>query len=391
MKALYITSAATFVGIALFGLLMSSIPAPLGGEPFSVVTLSDRQRAEDHLAKSIAAARMEKHRASKPKVTGEQKDPVYFNKADAPKPEDFKAPLEKIDPETVSHASKAKGLANQLELIAETGLPPAPDPELVEKSTYGDLPRISDEGKRAQDVYARPSSIHHRKNSNTKTIAILLTGLGLSQPITENALEKLPPEITLAFNPYSAGLKKWAARSRRTGHEMLVEVPMEPFDFPDNDPGPHTLLSQQSDKANIERLRWIMARMTGYVGIVNVEGGRFTTSEDALHPILRELKNRGLFYMDSNPQSGDIPYQLAQEMNLDYLQTNLNIDVIKSAAAIDKSLAQLEKIANQHGTAIGIASALPLSVQRITEWSANLKKRGITLVPLSATTPKKQS
>ena len=166
---------------------------------------------------------------------------------------------------------------------------------------------------------------------------------------------------------------------------------MEPFDYPDSDPGPHTLLSQQSDKANIERLRWIMARMAGYVGIVNVEGSRFTTSEDALHPILRELKNRGLFYMNSNPQSGDIPYQLAQEVNLDYLQTNLNIDVIKSAAAIDKSLAQLEKIANKHGTAIGIASALPLSVQRITEWSADLKKRGITLIPLSAATPEKQS
>ena len=32
------------------------------------------------------------------------------------------------------------------------------------------------------------------------------------------------------------------ARAREAGHEVLLEVPMEPFDYPDNDPGPQTLL-----------------------------------------------------------------------------------------------------------------------------------------------------
>lgn len=36
---------------------------------------------------------------------------------------------------------------------------------------------------------------------------------------------------------------KTATRAREAGHEILLQLPMEPFDYPDSDPGPQTLLA----------------------------------------------------------------------------------------------------------------------------------------------------
>jgi hypothetical protein len=67
------------------------------------------------------------------------------------------------------------------------------------------------------------------------------------------------------------------------------------------------------------------------------------------------------------------------------MQGSVIIDRVQTKASIDRSLKKLEDLANKNGSAIGVMSGLPLSVQRLTEWSASLKKKGIHLVPLSAT------
>lgn len=403
MNKLYATSGITVIIFTIVMLVMSMIKAPLGGEPYAVVQLEGREKAQELLKKSIASRKQVRRKKTTRTSRKNQKVPVYFgkNNKDTNEPENK---MEKTANNEIGRKSNSKDKtefnhrseitsklhANELEYIAKIGLPPAPDPKLIEKSSFGMLPRISDEGKRPQDIYARPSP-HIPGKNKTKTIAILLTGLGLSQPTTESAIEKLPPEITFAFNPYARNLKGWSRRTRSSGHEFLLEVPMEPFDYPDNDPGPHTLLSQQSDTVNIKRLKWLMARMTGYTGIVNREGGRFTSEEAPMFPILRELKNRGLFYMDSNPQSADTTYHIASDLQLDYLQGSIIVDEVITPTAIDIALKKLETLANKNGSAIGIASAIPLSIQRLSEWSRKLKKRGIILTPLSASINKNQS
>lgn len=396
MRALYITAASTIILLTFFGLVISSVPSPLGGEPYSVVSLTDRTRLEAKLIKQATEAKLAARKEKKSVRTAGQDQPVYFkaevdelalNREYSYTKEDFeKARLEKLRQQNDKLAS-----IEELELLTSTGLIPAPVKELVENNRLGPLPRISRNGKRPQDIYARPANIVKSGRKDLKTIAILVTGLGLSKPMTDNSLDKLPGEISLAFNPYSAGLPNWVNESRKRGHELFLEMPMEPFDYPDNDPGPHTLLSNQTDKINIEHMQWIMSRMVGYIGIVNKGGGRFTAEGQALHPVMRELKDRGLIYMDSNPQSTDTPYQISQDMNLDYLQSNLHIDEIKAPDAIDNALKDLEKIATMHGTAIGVTTAIPLAIQRIEKWAESLEKRGFTLIPVSAAIARKQS
>src|SRR5690606_14076316 len=119
-------------------------------------------------------------------------------------------------------------------------LAPAPDQALVEETADGPLPKIAADGRKPSEVYARPVPPDARID---RRIALVVSGMGISESATAHAIEVLPPEVTLSFAPYGSGLQDWIAKARAAGHEVLLELPMEPFGYPQNDPGPHTLLT----------------------------------------------------------------------------------------------------------------------------------------------------
>jgi hypothetical protein len=159
---------------------------------------------------------------------------------------------------------------------------------------------------------------------------------------------------------------------------------MEPFDYPDNDPGPQTLLTQLTAGQNLDRLHWLMSRLQGYVGLANYMGGRFTASEQALAPVLREAARRGLIYVDDGTSARSLAGQIADANNLSFAKADLVIDAVPTAAEIDRALTRLEKTARERGVAIGMATALPASIERIAAWAKAAESRGLQLVPISA-------
>ena len=98
---------------------------------------------------------------------------------------------------------------------------------------------------------------------------------------------------------------------------------MEPFDYPDNDPGPQTLLTSLDAEQNIDRLHWLMSRFQGYVGIANYMGARFTASEQALAPVLRETAKRGLIYFDDGSSPRSLAGQIAGANNLAFAKADV--------------------------------------------------------------------
>ena len=122
---------------------------------------------------------------------------------------------------------------------------------------------------------------------------------------------KLPPAVTLAFTPYGSDPGKLAERARAQRHEILLQIPMEPFDYPDNDPGPQTLLTSLAPEQNIDRMHWMMSRFQGYVGVANYMGSRFTASDTAFAPVLREVAQRGLMYLDDGTSPRSLAGQIA--------------------------------------------------------------------------------
>jgi uncharacterized protein len=261
-------------------------------------------------------------------------------------------------------------------------LAPAPDKRLVERGRHGALPKLSPDGLRPADVYARP--VTAQQKAAPVRIAIIVGGLGIGQTTTNDAIQKLPGPISLAFAPYGGDLDRQVARARDNGHEVLLQAPMEPFDYPDNDPGPQTLVSTLPPEQNIDRLQWVLSRFTGYVGVINFMGGRFTSSDGALSPVMREMASRGLLYVDDGSSGRSIAPQLAASSGVSVAKADVVIDAVQRGAEIDAALARLEKIAREKGSAVGYGAALPVTVERLQRWAKAAEGRGVTLVPVSA-------
>jgi len=262
------------------------------------------------------------------------------------------------------------------------------NPRLLEKTRYGMIPAVAD-GLKPFSAYAAGSDADRAKAATVPTVAIVIGGLGVGASKTTEAIMNLPGAVTLAFTPYGVEPGKLVERARAQHHEVLLQIPMEPFDYPDNDPGPQTLLTTLSAEQNIDRLFWQLSRFQGYVGVTNFMGARFVASDAAMQPILREAAKRGLGYFDD----GTAPRSVAasQAQTLPFAKADLSIDGLPTPAEIDKALANLESLAKSRGNAIGIASGLPVSIERIAKWAKTLDSRGIMLVPLTTAMAKSKS
>jgi polysaccharide deacetylase 2 family uncharacterized protein YibQ len=262
------------------------------------------------------------------------------------------------------------------------GLKAAPDPRLVERSRYGSLPKIGPDGARPSIVYARPAGSLPGGAKPVSRIALVIGGLGISDAATADAIDKLPAPITLAFAPYGNTAALQAARAREAGHEIMLQVPMEPFDYPDSDPGPHTLTVGARPAENIEHLHWALGRFTGFIGVMNYMGGKLTADANAVTPVLRDIGGRGLVVLDDGSSSRSRLTELAGEGI--GARADVVLDAVPRGADIDRALQALEANAAARGFAIGSASALPMSLERIGAWTRTLEARGILLVPVSA-------
>lgn len=253
------------------------------------------------------------------------------------------------------------------------------DPDLLEETEHGAIPRMSGTGLRPFDTYSRPAV-----TTGKPRVAIVVSGLGLNFEGTQQAISRLPEDISLAFAPYGRTLDRTVTAARSEGHEIFLEVPLEPFDYPDNDPGPDTLLTGQPPRENMARLFKVMSRFSGYAGIVNHMGARFTASGSDFGPVMEELGARGLGYIDDGSSNRSLAPQLASANRVPFARVDLPLDINPSRAAIDKALSELEARASKSGGAIGIISALPVSIAAVSEWAAALADRGYDLVPASA-------
>ena len=264
------------------------------------------------------------------------------------------------------------------------------DERVSEPSRHGLLPKIAQDGARPSEVFARPVKPISGK-PNAPRIAIMVGGLGIGATATNDSIRKLPGAVTLAFGAYGGDLERQISRARASGHEVLLQIPMEPFDYPDNDPGPQTLLTALDAGQNVDRLHWLMTRFQGYVGVTNLMGARFTSSESALAPVLRETAKRGLIYVDDGSSPRSLASQIAGANNLAFAKADMTLDQVPTAGDVDRALVRLESIARERGVAVGVASAVPVSIERIARWAKAAAGRGILLIPITAAVARAKS
>jgi hypothetical protein len=246
----------TFLGWGLFG------NDPFGGEPMAVVSAGTRPDGAA-TRKPPAAPNAEPESDPGPNVPAPASAPALAREAGQKSPTPPEKPPGSARPagpaeQVVTIIDGKSGARQEVRIPASTEGGAAggsgADPQLIEMTRNGPIPRLGADGLRAAQAYAKPVAA----KPNAPQIAIVMSGLGVSVSGTTEAINKLPGPITFAFLPYGSDLEKLAAKAEGLGHELLLQVPMEPFDYPDNDPGPQTLITSLPPAQNIDRLQWAM-------------------------------------------------------------------------------------------------------------------------------------
>jgi len=368
--SLFALAAMTLVAVFLAGgawLLMT--PRPLAGEP--VVVAAIPPVAELATASTSLAGEPEEV-SEEESAAAENVEAVIDQSAAEIKIFDQAAPeRQEYQDEAIVFIAPSRPLAN------------APIADVTETTDAGPLPRISEEGRKPFNVYAQATPLSVSSSGRPK-IAIMLGGMGLNAKLTEKAVDALPGDVTLGFAPYGENLQEQVNRARAEGHEIMLQVPMEPVGFPATNPGPKTLMSDASPQENVAALRWHMSRFAGYSGITNYMGARLLVSEEALRPVLAEVRERGLVYLEDATVNVSVSPKVVEQVRLPMQRAQMVIDADPTAPAIAEALERLEQEAIRNGSAIATGSGLEVTIETVAEWAKTLQEKGILLVPLSA-------
>ncbi len=251
-------------------------------------------------------------------------------------------------------------------------LTPAPIAALMQNSSNGPMPIIAPNGQTSASAYARPF-----KSDGRPMVALIVGSLGINPATTQAAIDGLPPQVTLSFVPYTQNLQIWINKARAAGHEVMIEVPMQPVNFPDNDPGPQTLMANARPEDVASHLNWALSRATGFFAVTNYQGGAFFKDKAGLGTFLDNLKQRGVAFVDDGQAKGiSGAWGRASADRIIDNQTN--------ATAINAQLAGLESSAKSRGQALGTGFAYPVTLAVAQRWTQTLDAKGLQLAPASA-------
>ena len=354
-------AACAFIVASVAGVWIAAVDDPDGGWPVAVASIKDNEPATTGSLNGFAAMGPARPQAADGTAALPGAAPGIAPGINGP---DQMAALPQAVP-----PSKVRATA-------------APLDQLVETTAFGPVPKIAGDGLRPMDAYARPAMVG--PYDRVPRIVVIVGGMGISQTGTSKAIRDLPEDVTLAFAPYGSSLGRWAARAREDGHEILLQVPMEPIGYPQKNPGEHTLLTSAGGAVNAENLQWAMSRITSYTGVMNYMGARFLADQQATRSLLEELVGRGVFFLDDGSSGQSTAAVVGGAIRAPVVTADLTIDKQRSSRQIEKQLENLEQIARTKGVAVGIASAFPTTVRTLAAWIPLARERGVALVPASA-------
>ena len=213
----------------------------------------------------------------------------------------------------------------------------------------------------------------------TPAIAIVIDDLGGNVTRTTQAIA-LPANVTLSFLPDSSRAQELSRRAHQAGHEVIVHLPMQPSGK--ENPGEHALRVGLGSDELQRRTTWALSRVAEYDGVNNHMGSRFSESRADVMPVMREVRSRRLFFLDSRTSAKSEVENVARELGVLTGRRDIFLDDDKSASAIARQLERVEEFARQNGTVIAIGHPYPETFKALAKWSKNLKERGFRLAPV---------
>jgi polysaccharide deacetylase 2 family uncharacterized protein YibQ len=231
---------------------------------------------------------------------------------------------------------------------------------------------------------ALPPRYYHRSGqTKTPSVVLILTGLGLNKAWTDRVLTTLNKKCTLVFSPYSPNISDQLQHAIKLGHQAFIALPMEPYHFPNPDPGPLTLLTGAKEEENIEKTREVLKRTPKGTGVMGEYGSRFTASKSDLEPILREIKKQGRNFIDPNSSLHSQTQPLCMALGMPCHKVDLPTPLTASSLETDEFLKKIIQSAKENGIIIVSVPTIPLVINHLLEWVDALEKNGINFVTIA--------
>jgi len=223
-----------------------------------------------------------------------------------------------------------------------------------------------------------------------KQVAIIIDDIGYDLA-TVRELLNIDADITYAILPLVAHSREAAEMVHKANHETLLHLPMEPLSYPKEKPGNGALFTDMSDEELIFQLNSDLASVPYVSGVNNHMGSKFMSSEERLLPVFKELKKRGLFFIDSRTTRNSKTAAASQKVHLTVASRKIFLDNERDYAKIYRILMEVAQMPADGSPVIIIGHPHPETIRAIRDASKVFREKGISIIPVSKLLQKQPS
>jgi len=209
-------------------------------------------------------------------------------------------------------------------------------------------------------------------------MAIILDDWGNNYSLVKEVLAVKRP-MTLAVLPNLPFSKKIADEAHKNHLGVMLHMPMQPMNT--RQPlEPHTILTTTPDAEINELLSKALASVPHVEGMNNHMGSAATSDLRVMRSVLKYLKAKGLFFIDSNVIPQTVGPRAAREAGIPFAMRDVFIDNESTVDAVKQKLLEAKNIALRKGQVVVIGHDKKQTLQAIKEIVPSLEKEGVRLV-----------
>lgn len=226
-----------------------------------------------------------------------------------------------------------------------------------------------------------PPPVEKPAKEKRPKIAIIIDDIGNSRK-NDDAVLAIDAPLTLSVLPLLPDSKEIAEKAAFNGKEVMLHLPMEPHDYPQANPGKGSLFTNMDDIAIITQLYEDIKSVPGIKGVNNHMGSKFTEDRERMRIVLKQLKDKGLFFIDSKTSPRSRSDKTAREMGIKAAARDIFLDNEQNESYVAGQIEELKKIARRRGSAIGIGHPHPETIAALEKAIPKIKK-DFEIVPAS--------
>ena len=229
--------------------------------------------------------------------------------------------------------------------------------------------------------------ILYRGSRPKGVVAFVIDDWGYNRRNIELVFEIDRP-LTISILPnlhYSRDIAR-AVRKNSKRHDIILHLPLE---SKSNEAAEiNTIRCNMENSKIISLLEENVGSIPGLIGVSNHQGSKATEDTRVMGVILRELKKRRLFFLDSLTTPNSVCSDIARDIKLRYAQRDVFLDLTDQTdlehfeSYIRKQIKELARVAMMKGSAIGIGHNEKVTLEVIKDSIPELERQGIKIVPL---------